>query len=406
MATVKFYLDTRSIPPDVPAPLKIMISHNRTTALHPVEIRLLPSQWDGAAGCVTEHPQRMFLNAHLFRMRSDWEIAMLKLADSGELRRACNATVLRGMILQTLYPERYGARNLFFDRYLAFTESRATPGTRRTYAGTIPRLEAYDPQIRTRTFEDIDRSWLAGFEKFLSRTARSANARAIHFRNIRAVFNDAIDDEITAAYPFRKFKIRQAPTRKRAMSVESLRLLAGYPCEEYQEIYRDMFVLMFCLIGINAVDLLNAPAGAVVDGRLEYVRAKTHKPYSIKVEPEAAALIEKYRGQDHLLNVMDGRKNYVDFLHRMNNALKEIGPLERKGLGGKKYRQPLFPQISQYWCRHTWATIASGLDIPKETIAHALGHSCDTVTDIYIDFDMGKVDAANRKVLDFVFGQK
>ncbi len=141
-----------------------------------------------------------------------------------------------------------------------------------------------------------------------------------------------------------------------------------------------MFVLMFCLIGINAVDLLNAPAGAVVDGRLEYVRAKTHKPYSIRVEPEAAALIEKYKGQDHLLNVMDGRKNYVDFLHRMNNALKEIGPLERKGLGGKKYRQPLFPQISQYWCRHTWATIAAGLDIPKETIAHALGHSCDTVT--------------------------
>lgn len=297
MASVKFYLDTRSVPPDVPAPLKIMITHNRTTALHSVDIRLLPSQWDGAAGCVTEHPQRMFLNAHLFRMRSDWEIAMLKLADSGEMRRACSAAALRDMLLQTLYPEKYGSRNLFLDRYKAFTESRATPGTRRTYAGTIPRIEAYDPMIGTRTFEDIDRRWLAGFEEFLSRTARSANARAIHFRNIRAVFNDAINDDITTAYPFRKFKIRQSPTSKRALTAESLRLLASYPCEEYQVIYRDMFVLMFCLIGINAVDLFNAPADAVTDGRLEYTRAKTHKPYSVKVEPEAAALIEKYRGK-------------------------------------------------------------------------------------------------------------
>lgn len=55
---------------------------------------------------------------------------------------------------------------------------------------------------------------------------------------------------------------------------------------------------------------------------------------------------------------------------------------------------------------HTWATIAASLDIPKETIAHALGHGNDTVTDIYIDFDKKKVDETNRKVLDFVFGKK
>ena len=50
--------------------------------------------------------------------------------------------------------------------------------------------------------------------------------------------------------------------------------------------------------------------------------------------------------------------------------------------------------------------MAASLDIPRETIAHALGHGNDTVTDIYIDFDKKKVDEANRKVLDFVFGKK
>jgi integrase len=82
--------------------------------------------------------------------------------------------------------------------------------------------------------------------------------------------------------------------------------------------------------------------------------------------------------------------------------LKKIGAVERKGLGGKKIITPLFPKLSTYWARHTWATIAASLDIPKETIAHALGHGSTTVTDIYIDFDMKKVDDANRKVLNYV----
>lgn len=69
-------------------------------------------------------------------------------------------------------------------------------------------------------------------------------------------------------------------------------------------------------------------------------------------------------------------------------------------------RTSAFPGLSIYWARHTWATIASELDIPKETIAAALGHGGNTVTDIYIDFDQRKIDEANRKVLDWVLYDK
>lgn len=55
-----------------------------------------------------------------------------------------------------------------------------------------------------------------------------------------------------------------------------------------------------------------------------------------------------------------------------------------------------------HWARHTLATIAAELDIPKETIAAALGHGGNTVTDIYIRFDQRKVDDANRRVMDYV----
>lgn len=83
-------------------------------------------------------------------------------------------------------------------------------------------------------------------------------------------------------------------------------------------------------------------------------------------------------------------------------ALKQIGPTERHGLGGRKTRYPLFPDLSQYWCRHTWATMAAELDIPKETIAAGLGHGGNTVTDIYIRFDQKKVDDANRRIIDYL----
>lgn len=53
--------------------------------------------------------------------------------------------------------------------------------------------------------------------------------------------------------------------------------------------------------------------------------------------------------------------------------------------------------------RHTWGTLAGELDIPKETIAQALGHATNSVTDIYIKFNRNKIDEANRKVIDYVF---
>ena len=104
---------------------------------------------------------------------------------------------------------------------------------------------------------------------------------------------------------------------------------------------------------------------------------------------------------------MDEYVDYKNFLHRMGIALKEIGELKRVGRGGKKVRKPLFPDLSSYWSRHTWATIAYDLDIPVDVISQALGHSNPhSTTMIYINQNLNKVDAANRKVLDYVFGKE
>lgn len=291
--------------------------------------------------------------------------------------------------------------NTFLDYLDEFVFKKANAGTKTVYATTRNKIVAFDEKC---TFESMDRKWLERFEQWMINDGMKVNAYAIHLRNIRAVFNYAIDEEYTSLYPFRKFKIKKEETRKRSLTVDQLRELRDHPCEEYQVRYRDMFMLMFYLIGINAADLFLAKPSDVVNGRLEYKRAKTGKLYSVFIQPEAKAIMDKYKGKDYLLNVMDEYEDYRNFLHRMGIALKEIGEVKRVGRGGRKERKPLFPDLSSYWSRHTWATVAAKLDIPKETIAHALGHNWvnSTTTDIYIRFDEKKVDEANRRVIDYV----
>lgn len=72
-----------------------------------------------------------------------------------------------------------------------------------------------------------------------------------------------------------------------------------------------------------------------------------------------------------------------------------------------KHLHRLQAGLTTYWARHSWATIAASLDIPKETISAALGHQLgSTITSIYIDFDQAKVDRANRQVIDYILSCK
>lgn len=352
----------------------------------------------------------MNLNVYISGVKQKVDYGILSLVSEGKIA-SMTAVDIKKHIDQLLHPEKAEKekeitenKKLFSTRFLKFADSKQ-PSTRKIYMHTYSRMEIFEGEHLTKLkFEDITKDWLTSFEKFLSETSPSQNTRNIHFRNIRAVFNEAIDEDITTAYPFRRFKIRPVATAKRNLKVEDLRMLINYPCEKYAQKYLDMFKLMFMLIGINSIDLCHLKE--ISNGRINYHRAKTKRLYSIKVEKEAMEIIEKYRGKNWLLNILDGYKDYHDFTKHMNNALKNIGPLKRSGLGGKKERKPLFPNISSYWARHSWATIAASLDIPRDTIAHALGHGGNTVTDIYIDFDQQKVDDANRKVLDWVLYEK
>lgn len=84
-------------------------------------------------------------------------------------------------------------------------------------------------------------------------------------------------------------------------------------------------MLIFYLIGINLEDLLFLTKDNLMNGRIEYYRHKTGKLFSIKVEPEAQSILDKYKGDRYLLNIMDNRSNYTSFTTSIDRALKQIG---------------------------------------------------------------------------------
>ncbi len=405
--TIRVTTDERRKRPDGTVPVYLAFAAKGKTVFHGLGIYVLPSEFDKESGTVRTADRRR---------KADF--TRYNLLIQGELTRARNLLLSlqlagkAGSILPARFKAMFaagqtdGGGGTFTDYFKSFIEKKAGR-TREIYQNTLDKIvRMHGDDV---PFDAVNYAWLENFDRSMResdirngrgevlRTGLATNARAIHMRNIRAVFNKAIDEEVIGLelYPFRRFKIEKERTRKRAVSLTQLRALFDYPCETAAEEWAvDVARLIFYLIGINTVDLFNLEE---YDGEyIHYRRAKTGTLYSIKVEPEAAALLEKYRGRDHLLNFRERFKHMESFKAKINKTLKGIAS-----------KDPRIPVMTSYTFRHTWATLAAELDIPKETIAAGLGHAQNaTVTDVYIDFNRKKVDAANRRVLDYVAGGK
>lgn len=401
MANEKIILDTRNQKKDGTYPLKLYFRHKKDIRLN-INLSATPETFNNGFFTNVDKNHKA-KNTSLLSIISKVQTELINLNVIDKLRSMTDNQVKEHM-KNLLFGDKNKKDKTFLDCFDEFVSMKSNEGTKILYNTTRNKIVAFDEKC---TFETIDKKWLTRFQNMMEAEGLKINSYAIHLRNVRSVFNYAIDEEITTLYPFRKFKIKKEETKKRCLTIEQIRTLINYDCEPYQKRYRDIFMLIFYLIGINISDLLKLKPENLINGRIEYHRNKTNKLYSIFVTPEALDIIERYKGKNYLLNIMDEYTDYRNFTKRMNISLKQIGTMERKGRGGKKERQVLFKDISSYWARHSWATFAAELDIPIETISMALGHSIGkSVTNIYVKFNEKKIDEANRKVIDWILYDK
>ena len=212
--------------------------------------------------------------------------------------------------------------------------------------------------------------------------------------------------------PFEYFKIpKQEATRKRAITPEQIKAIwhmsyqnihkgAKHTCRP--DLAKDCFILSFCMMGINSVDLYNATE--LIGNRLIYYRTKTKDRRLDKAKMEVIVpdmvlpIIEKYRDTTgkRLFKFYKDYRDHKAFNKAINKGLKEIG--EQLGIDDLEY----------YAARHSWATIAlNKCGIDKYTVHAALNHVDESmrVTDIYIERDFVNENKANAKVVKYVFGK-
>jgi integrase len=154
-------------------------------------------------------------------------------------------------------------------------------------------------------------------------------------------------------------------------------------------------MLSFYLIGMNMKDLLYLTKENVVRDRIIYRRSKTEKKVdeqiSIKLTPIALQLFDKHKGQKYLLDYLDEDDSYTHFktvTHNINDRLALVG----KSHG--------ILELTTYYARYSWSTIASNIGIPQDSISHALGHIQNGTTEGYINYDLKLIDKANLKVIE------
>ena len=382
-----FILDTRRPLQDGTYPVKLSVGHGTRLYLS-TGVSVKREHW--ADGQVEGRKDAKRINSALDNQGLRVQARLLRLKEDGRLAGA-SKTYLRKLLTapdMDDVPEEDSRVTLWeiADRCIATKDGR----TKEVYLHTLAKLRAFAGDAPL-YIDDIDRVWLHGFENSIG---GKVNSRAIHLRNLRAICNFALDEELTDKYPFRKYRIRTEETRKKALTLEQVRAYMALPDPNE---YRDVFLLMLYLRGINVSDLAALTEEDVVDGRVEYRRNKTGQLYSIKVEPEAREILDRWKGEGHLLRCFDRYKDPHDFNRRMREGLKKMkrpdGTLIEK-------------DCSSNWARHTWATMCAELDVPDPTISLGMGHRIagHRTTAIYIKRDQRKVDEANRKVIDYLKG--
>ena len=233
----------------------------------------------------------------------------------------------------------------------------------------------------------------------------------VYMRTFQRLVNLAKDDKMVKKSfdPFREFgfaKYRKAKTRKRAISKEDIRKIAAFEAEAGSDLFhaRNYFMFSYYCRGINFVDMAHLRWADVRNGRLDYVRQKTKKPFTMAILEPAAEILQYYKD-----NFYNGADSFIfpilnpDFLSPMSvkNRCKKILAQVNKNLKTIATELELSElKLTTYVARHSFATVMKRSGQSVAIISEAMGHDSESTTQIYLDsFENDVLDEATKSIL-------
>lgn len=418
MATFKYVYFEHHKKEDGSINVKIRVTHNRKSIFLPTSVYLWKDDLTRSFNIKNSETTEV-LNG----LVKDYYDDVKKIANPENLDVDCLISKIKALRKRPLGDVSFYSH---VDGMVKIMASRGQKRTSDNYRFMVNSLKRFYGQ--SLYFSNIDVDFLQRYELWLREEKKGIKTTgergiSLYMGLIRAVFNDAIgtynryEDGIMVikGSPFGKqrYQVPKEPKYdKRNYPVQVIRAIRDSKVEgQRAEQSRDLFMLSFYLMGMNAVDMYKADA-KILNGRIEYHRSKTEKRrddgafFSVLIPPEAFPLIEKYRDPSgkrlfRFYKQYSGDNNFNRALREGLLQLekdKKINPTDEEG----KLLNELI-HLEFYGARHSWATIGRnevGLD--KYTVHEGLNHvDEDTkVTDGYIGKDWKPLDKANRKVLD------
>ena len=271
--------------------------------------------------------------------------------------------------------------------------------TSETYAATLCSFKRFR-EGKDMILDDIDSDMMMAYEAYLRNIGISPNSSSFYMRNLRAVYNRAVEKELTSQrFPFKHVYTGVDKTVKRAVPLKVIKQIKemDFSMNPTFDLARDMFLFSFYTRGMSFVDMSYLRKKDLLNGVLSYRRRKTGQQLFIKWEKCMQEIVDKYdtSQSNYLLpiikpfNEIDERTQYIYAAHNINRCLKIIG----KELG-------LSVSLTLYVARHAWASIAKSKNIPLSVISEGMGHDSEATTRIYLaSLDTVAIDKANSMIL-------
>jgi len=268
-------------------------------------------------------------------------------------------------------------------------------GNSNAYKNTLGVFKKYRKN-KDLPFASLNYKEILKFEEYLMTNGLATNGIAFHMRTLRAMYNKAIDQDFATKenYPFEKYKIKRESTRHRALTKEEIKRIRDIEVNDKSiEKARNLFMFSFYTRGMSFIDIVYLKADNLYNDRIHYKRAKTGQLFTIKLTPEAKAIIDKYsetpKETGFLFPIIQSESNkykeYKNAMRLTNKKLKILGDLAEISI-----------PLTTYVARHSWATIAKRGGVATSVISEGLGHTTENTTQVYLDsFENDVLDDAN-----------
>ncbi len=409
--TFKIILDTRKPGADKTFPVKIRVYNQTIYRDLFLKIKITPEYWDETKRIILDtHPFHEEFNAKILSTVSKAQ-KLLLLHELNEDQHVHPEEIIAAIQNKTPVSKEASTHSIIqYGREQALKLGKiGRAGNSIVYTTAINKLLSFVKK-EDFTFEALTYTVLDNWNAAMLSEGLKINAISNYMRTTRAIYNKAIREKLVKPehYPFDSFKIKTEKTRSRNLPLDEIQRLLAVPLEPDTSLwhYRNVFMLSFCLIGINFADLVTLKRENIRNDRIVFSRKKTGRIYSIKLHRRSWQYLHYYMQQQAdrsgfifpFVPSSDDplvlKKAITQALRNTNENLKRIA--RAAGVN---------TSITTYYARYSWANIARSLGYSKDQIAEALGHEYgNRVTGIYLDdYDLSIIDEMNSRVIEAVY---